>query len=138
MNYKKLFYFSIILSVSVLLAVIFRYEELLSKQKKQDLLPAVQGGALSGKVYSSSEIIKLIAASKEYIGDSITIFDNGEILSANGKFQGTINAVIHSEENMEIVHANTSTNKLPLQYNVYVLAATYYRQQYPEEFGKTK
>jgi hypothetical protein len=34
---------------------------------------------------------------------------------------------------MGIVKSNMQSNKLPLQYNIYRLAAYYYRQQYPEE-----
>lgn len=78
----------------------------------------------------------MIKSSKEYLGDSITIYENGKIQSSNEKFFGTINAVLESEANMALVKSNCNANNLPLQYNIYVLAATFYRQQYPEEFKK--
>jgi len=55
--------------------------------------------------------------------------------SSNGKFQGTIHAVISSKDNMDIVTGNMNVNKLPVQYNIYVLSATYYRDQYASEFA---
>ena len=115
--------------------IVYRYEQLLGRQKKEQVsLGAVPGGQPSNKQYTAAEIIDLIKKSKEYLGDSITIFDNGDITSSNSKFQGTLQAVINSKDNMDIVQNNAKTNRLPLQYNVYVLAAIYYRQQYASEF----
>jgi hypothetical protein len=132
----KLLLFTIIISIVAIAVIVFRYEQLLSRQKKQEQnLGAVLGGP-SNKQYTAAEIIDMIKKSKEYLGDSITIFDNGDITSSNGKFQGTIKAVIESKDNMDIVRNNAKTNRLPLQYNVYILAATYYRQQYASEFEK--
>ncbi len=137
--YRLLLFCILIFSIASAV-IVYRYEFLLSElreehQKTQNL-GKVKGGFDSDKEYSATEIIELIKKSKEYIGDSITIFDNGDILSSNGKFQGTLSAVINSKDNMNIVHNNAKSNRLPLQYNVYVLAALYYRQQYPAEFEK--
>lgn len=133
----KLLLFTIIISVVTIAIIVYRYEQLLSRQEKQEQnLGAVPGGTPSNKQYTAAEIIDLIKKSKEYLGDSITIFDNGDITTSNGKFQGTIKAVIESKDNMDIVRNNAKTNRLPLQYNVYILAATYYRQQYASEFEK--
>jgi len=115
--------------------LVYRYETLLRKAKDNDtLFQPVEGGTAIATKYSAPEIIGLIRKSKEYLGDSVTIFENGEITSTNGKFQGTLKAVITSDANMELVKSNMQYNKLPLQYNIYVLAATFYRQQYPTEF----
>lgn len=112
--------------------IIRRYELLLAKTRAETHFENVTGGAPHDKKYTAPEIIALIKDSKEYLGDSITIFDNGEIRSGNEKLQGTINAVIGSKDNMDVVKAAMAGNKLPIQYNIYVLAATYYRRQYPE------
>jgi len=115
--------------------LVYRYETLLRKAKANDtLFKPVEGGAAVATKYSAPEIIALIKKSKEYLGDSVTIFENGEMTSTNGKFQGTLKAVITSDANMELVKSNMQYNKLPLQYNIYVLAAAFYRQQYPTEF----
>ena len=115
--------------------LVYRYETLLRKARTNNpLFQPVTGGTAVTTKYSAPEIIGLIKKSKEYLGDSITIFDNGEITSTNGKFQGTLRAVTASDANMELVRSNMQYNKLPLQYNIYVLAAAFYRQQYPAEF----
>jgi hypothetical protein len=133
----KLLLFTIILAAVSITIIVYRYEQLLGRQKKEaHVLGSVLGGTPSNKQYTATEIIELIKKSKEYIGDSVTIFDNGDVVSSNGKFQGTIKAVLDSKDNMDIVYNNAKTNKLPLQYNVYVLAAIYYRQQYASEFEK--
>ena len=67
-------------------------------------------------------------------GDTVTIKADGQIFSSNEKFQGTLQQVIEQEDNMQMVMSTTSKNGLPVQYNVYVLAATWYRQQYPDDF----
>ena len=112
--------FIILLAISTISVIVYRSETLLRGLKKQQV----------GKVYTANKIIALIKSSKEYFGDSVTIFDNGKITSSIGKFQGTLNAVIDSKDNMDLVVANINTNRLPLQYNFYILAATFYRQQY--------
>ena len=96
-------------------------------------LRAVEGGVSSERKYNAQEIIHLISSSPVYLGDTITIFDNGEMQSSLRRFQGTINSVLNSKPNMDIVMDQMETNKLPVQYNVYLLAAQYYRQQYPTD-----
>ena len=130
----KLIVFTILVSVVTILIIVYRYELLLKELKKPQNLGAVKGGTPFDKEYTAAEIISLIRSSKEYIGDSIIIFDNGNISSSNGKFQGTLQAVIDSKDNMDLVKSNMNSNRLPLQYNIYILAAIYYRQQYSEEF----
>ncbi|HEY0680394.1 MAG TPA: hypothetical protein VGD17_19060 [Chitinophagaceae bacterium] len=133
---SKILLFTIIVFAIALVLIVYRYESLLKEYKtaQKPSLGTITGGLPSNKEYTASEIIHLIKSSKEYIGDSITLYDNGDMLSSNGKFQGTIAAVINSKDNMDIVYSNTKNNKLPLHYNIYVLAATYYRQQYADEF----
>ena len=137
--YRLLLFFVVLFSV-IIGVVVYRYEFLLRQLKeehqKTQNLGSVKGGSQSNKEYTAAEIIDCIRKSNEYIGDTVTIFDNGDILSSNGKFQGTIAAVVNSKDNMDIVRNNAKSNCLPLQYNVYILAATYYRQQYPTEFEK--
>jgi hypothetical protein len=110
--------------------VIYRYEKLLHTIRYEKANGPVAGGAPSNKRYTAAGIIALIRSSKEYLGDSITLFDNGQIHSNNDRFQGTINGVTGSSANMDIVISHTGSNNLPIQYNIYVLAAQYYRQQY--------
>lgn len=131
MKTAKPLIFTIVVFSIVLGLVIYRYERLLKEVRQETHFEPVAGGFPANKKYSAAEIVALIKASKDYLGDSITIFDNGQMNSSNGKFQGTINAVISTKENMDMVKANMDANKLPIQYNIYALAATYYRQQYP-------
>lgn len=131
----KLLFFTIIISVVAIAIVVYRYEHLLSRQQKHE--PNAESALqLSNKQYTAAETIELIKKSKEYLGDSITIFDNGDILSSNQKFQGTIKAVMESKDNMDIVRNNAKANGRSVKYNIYILAATYYRQQYASEFEK--
>ena len=132
----KIIVFTILVSALTISIIIYRYEFLLKEIKKQQSLGSAKGRTPSMKQYTASEIISLIKSSKEFIGDSVIIFDNGNISSSNGKFQGTLQAVIDSEDNMDLVKSNMNSNRLPLEYNIYILAATYYRQQYSEEFKK--
>jgi hypothetical protein len=131
----RLLLFTIIIAIVSIAAIIFRYEKLLRSKTETLSLSPVKGGT-PVKEYTADEIIQLIKSSKEYIGDSVTIYENGKIQSSNDKFFGTINAVLESEANMALVKSNCNANNLPLQYNIYILAATFYRQQYPEEFKK--
>ncbi len=122
--------FLIVFFCIVTALIIHRYELLLTKVRAETHFENVPGGAPHDKKYTAAEIVALIRASKEYLGDSVTIFDNGDIMSGNEKLQGTIRAVVTSKDNMEVVKGAMTVNKLPIQYNIYVLAATYYRRQY--------
>ncbi len=133
-KHTKAIVFTLIVSTLAITIIVYRYEFLIKELKKQQSFGTVKGGTDFNKLYSANEIIALIKSSKEYIGDSITVYDNGKMSSTNGKFQGTLNAVIDSRDNLDMVKANMNFNRLPLQYNIYILAATYYRRQYPEEF----
>jgi hypothetical protein len=120
----------------VIAGIIIRYE---NKLKSFSVDPSTTSKAdvkNAPKPLTPAEIIEKIKASPEYIGDSIFIFEDGSITSSNSKFQGTLNAVINVPENMNIVKSNGAVNRLPDQYNIYVLAATYYRRSYPDEFKK--
>jgi hypothetical protein len=128
----------ILFFLAVIVLIIYRYERLINEVRKEVRFDRVDGGVSAEKKYTAQEIIALIKSSKEYINDSITIFNDGKMNSDNQKFQGTIMNVIESKDNMEIVKSNMNTNKLPIQYNIYILAATYYRWQYPAEFSGKK
>jgi|GEM_PF-1665024 len=131
---RKIIFFVIVVAIVAIALVIFRYEKLLI-DKERDFKGSnkVPGGVAIKEEYTASDIIGLIKTSPEYLGDSITIFENGEMVSSNGKFNGTLNNVTTNEGDMNMVRANMKTNKLPLQYNVYRIAAFYYRQQYPDD-----
>lgn len=129
----KIVLFTVIVAIISIALVVLRYEKLLQEYRKAPQLSVVKGGT-SVKELTAAEIIEKIKASKEYLGDSIIIFEDGRMVSSNQKFQGTINAVLNSRANMEIVSNNCTTNNLPVQYNVYILAAIYYRDQYKDEF----
>ena len=132
---SKLLFFTIICFLVAIGLIVYRYEGLLKSTEKAGRL---QESAPAAKKYAAAEIIQLIKTCKEYIGDSVTILDNGDLLSSNGKFQGTISAIVNVNDNMNAVNMNTAINKLPVQVNIYQLAATYYRIQYPDEFKNGK
>lgn len=130
----RIILFIVVVSITAIALVIFRYEKLLiDKDKEHKATIKIPGGVAIKTDYTAQEIIELIKRSPEYLGDSVTIFENGDMVSTNGKFNGTIQAVITNDGNMGMVKNNMQSNKLPLQYNIYRLAAYYYRQQYPEE-----
>lgn len=130
----KIILFVVIVAITAVALVIFRYEKILiDKDREHKATIKIPGGATIKADYTAQEIVDLIKRSPEYLGDSVTIFENGDMVSSNGKFNGTIQAVITNDGNMGIVKSNMHSNKLPLQYNIYRLAASYYRQQYSEE-----
>lgn len=130
----KIILFIAIVSFVAIALVIYRYEKLLvEKERDQKLNNKIQGGVAIKTDYTAQEIIALIKNSTEFLGDSVTIFENGDLISSNGKFNGTLQAVISNDGNMGIVRNNMRNNKLPLQYNIYELAAIYYKRQYPDE-----
>jgi hypothetical protein len=132
---KKLLIFVILVAVVAIFLVIYRYEKLLvEKDKDMAELNRVLGGVRIKKEYTAREIIELIKNSPSYLGDSLIIYENGDMLSSNDKFNGTIQAVITSKGNMTMVKNEMKKNKLPLQYNIYALASIFYKQQYPDEF----
>jgi hypothetical protein len=131
---KKLLVFVILVAVVAIFLVIYRYEMLLvEKDKDMAELNKVLGGVRIKKEYTAQEIIQLIKSSPSYLGDSLVIYENGDMLSSNDKFNGTLQAVITSKGNMTMVKNEMKKNKLPLQYNIYALASIYYKQQYPDE-----
>jgi hypothetical protein len=130
----KIILFVVVVSIVAIALVIFRYEKILiDKDREHKASIKIPGGVAIKTAYTAQEIVNLIKGTTEYLGDSITIFENGDMVSSNGKFNGTIQAVITNDGNMGIVKSNMQSNKLPLQYNIYRLAAYYYRQQYPGE-----
>jgi hypothetical protein len=130
----KIILFVVIVSFVAIALVVYRYEKLLvDKERDHKVNNKIQGGIAIKTDYTAQEIVSLIKNSAEYLGDSITIFENGDMVSSNGKFNGTLQAVISNDGNMGIVRNNMRSNKLPLQYNIYELAAIYYKRQYPGE-----
>lgn len=130
----KIILFVVAVAITAIALVIFRYEKILiDKDRDHKATIKIPGGVAIKSDYTAQEIIDLIKKSPEYLGDSVTIFENGDMVSSNGKFNGTIQAVLTNDGNMGIVKSNMQSNKLPLQYNIYRLAAYYYRQQYPDE-----
>ena len=135
---KKIVVFVLLVSIVAILLVVYRYEKrLLDMEREHSDGIKLVGGKKIKKQYTAQEIIDLIKKHPNYLGDSITIFESGEISSSNGQFNGTIAAVVSSTDNMNAVKSEAKNNKLPLQYNIYLLAATYYKQQYPNEFKKS-
>jgi hypothetical protein len=132
----KILLFTVLFFLVVISGIIFHYEGKLKNLKSDSSTTAKTETTNAPKSLTPAEIIEKIKASPEYIGDSIFIFEDGSITSSNSKFQGTINAVINEPENMNIVKSNGAINRLPDQYNIYILAATYYRRSYPDEFKK--
>jgi hypothetical protein len=132
MKSAKPLIFTVAFFIILIGLIIYRYELQLDQARKETHFESVPGGAPHDQKYTADEIIDLIKKSKEYLGDTVTIFDNGEMKTSNSRLQGTIAAVIGSKDNMDMVKSSMSANKLPIQYNIYVLAATYYRGQYNE------
>jgi len=122
--------------LAVIAGIVIRYERLLKGLRTEGADTVKTEEKNAPKTLTPAEIIEKIKVAPEYIGDSIFIFEDGSISSSNTKFQGTLNAVINSQENMNIVKSNGSINRLPDLYNIYILAAVYYRRSYPDEFKK--
>ena len=130
----KIILFVVVVAITAIALVIFRYEKILiDKDREHKSTIKIPGGVAIKTDYTAQEIVDLVKKSPEYLGDSITIFENGDMVSSNGKLNGTIQAVITNDGNMGIVKSNMQSNRLPLQYNIYRLAAYYYRQQYPRD-----
>jgi hypothetical protein len=130
---NKIATFILLLSLMVLGLTVFRYERIIRSLKSELKQKKIANADLAAK-FSNKDIIELIRKSPRYLGDTVTINPSGQLLSSNGKFQGTINAVTDHEENMVVVEDAQRRNQLPLQFNIYELAAGYYRSQYPDEF----
>ncbi|MEJ7739650.1 MAG: hypothetical protein WKF97_19670 [Chitinophagaceae bacterium] len=132
---KKIVLFVIIVAITAIFLLIYRYEKLLIEREMdyKELNKIIDGVKIKHD-YTKSEIINLIKAIPEYLGDSLTIYENGEMTSSNEKFNGTLKAVINSSGNMEMVKNEMKLNNLPLQYNIYRMAAGFYRTQYQGEF----
>jgi hypothetical protein len=132
--------FTAIISAGI---VIFVYEVLL---KKNTTAPTAAITDTDGMVkitegrktsYTASEVIDMIKKDKVYLGDSIVIYDNGDLTSSNPKFQGTINAILQVESNIKGLAEQVKATKIPFQYHLYIFAATVYRDQYADEFTKS-
>ncbi len=123
--------------------VIFVYEFLLKKDtgstttasSTDDGIPKITDGRKTS--YTVAEVLSMIKSDKVYLGDSIVIYDNGDMRSSNPKFQGTIDAVLKVEGNVKGLNEKAVQTKIPFQYHLYIFAATIYRDQYAEEFIKT-
>ena len=133
---RKIIVFLILLNIVSVSLVVFRYEKLIETMQPHPTVATVEAPQTIEKKYSAAEITELITNSKEYIGDTVIISPTGDLSSSNSKFRGTLNAVRDSKANMDLVRSQTSTNKLPLQYNIYIVAATFYREQYANEFAR--
>jgi hypothetical protein len=135
----RIILFVVIVCFVAIALVVYRYEKLLvDKEREHKIDNKIQGGIAIKTDYTAQEIISLIKSSAEYLGDSITIFENGDMVSSNDKFNGTIKAVITNDGNMGIVRNNMRNNKRPIQFNIYELAAIYYKRQYPDEVKPDK
>jgi hypothetical protein len=125
-NHQKLLIFVIIVALIAQYLVVTYYERRIASDNK------IKGGR---KIeYTADDILTLIKKSPEYIGDSVVIYEDGTLVTNNAKFQGTINSVLSVQANVDGLKQETASNKLPYLFNVYKLAAYYYRGQYPEEF----
>lgn len=124
-------------------SVIFIYEFLLNKNSNtssttsvvEEGNPKITGGKKSN--YTVGEVIEMIKSDKVYLGDSIVIFDNGDLKSSIPKFQGTIDAILKVESNVKGLNDKARETRIPFQYHLYIFAATVYRDQYAEEFRTT-
>lgn len=124
-------------------AVIFVYEVLLNKNSSStttvttegDGVPKITGGRKTS--YTASEVLDMIKQDKVYLGDSVVIYDNGDLKSNNPKFQGTIDAILKVESNVKGLNEQALETKIPFQYHLYIFAATVYRDQYADEFIKS-
>ena len=110
--------------------IILKNEKILTEQ---DFL---KGGEKKNIIYRPNEIKLMIIKMPEYIGDSISFGWNNKLFSSNPKFQGTINSVINSSENMNLIKMQSKISGKPQTFCIYKLAAQYYRDQYREEFNK--
>ena len=135
---------TIILSAIVTAAVVvFIYEVVLDKKSTpittvaagDEGMPTITDGKKTS--YTAKEVIDMIKSDKVYLGDSVVIFDNGDLKSSLPKFQGTIDAILKVESNVKGLNDKARETKIPFQYHLYIFAATVYRDQYAEEFMNT-
>jgi hypothetical protein len=125
-------------------AVVFVYEVLLKKNSdtqtaavsEGDGEPRITDGRKTS--YTAKEVIDMIKSDKVYLGDSVVIFDTGDLKSSNPKFQGTIDAILKVESNVKGLKEKATSTKIPFQYHLYIFAATVYRDQYADEFINSK
>jgi hypothetical protein len=123
-------------------AVIFVYEVLLKKKSSsinevsiaETGIPKITDARKTS--FTATEVIDMIKKDTVYLGDSIVIYDNGDLVSSNLKFQGTINSILSVESNVKWLTGKTEETKIPFQYHLYNFAATVYREQYATEFKK--
>lgn len=133
----------LVTAAATALVVVLVYEILLKNNIKsevadsanKDEMPVITDAKKTS--YTAAEVISLIKSDKVYLGDSIVIFDNGELRSSLPKFQGTIDAVLKVEANVKGLNEKALQTKIPFQYHLYIFSATIYREQYAEEFIKT-
>jgi hypothetical protein len=125
------------------LAVVFVYEILLKKNPKSETTASTNNNEMpvitdaKKTSYTALEILNMIKSDKVYLGDSVVLFDNGELRSSIPKFQGTIDAIMKVETNVKGLTEKAMETKIPFQYHLYIFSATVYREQYPDEFNKT-
>jgi hypothetical protein len=126
---RKILIFVIIVSVIVNLFVILNYEAALKDQ--QAFL--IKDGVKIKTEYTTAEIIDLIKQDQNYMGDSVVIYEDGSVRSANAKFQGTLDHVSTNPPDVDIIEQQVRKTSLPKPVVTYGLAAHYYLSQYPEE-----
>ena len=130
---KKLLNFTLISSIAAILLIIFFYNKRY-QQKQQELLTHQKSlislvNKITSKGFTLDSIVHLIKLDPDYLGDSISISAEGSITSNNEAMNGTIREVQTNNENLIAIFQKTQENNLPLPYNVYKLAAQYYKMQ---------
>jgi hypothetical protein len=131
-KHTRIVLFILLLSLFLVVLVIGYYEKKIANMTSI----RIKGGVSLNKEFTADEIISMIKKSPMYIGDSITIYENGEIVSSNPKFQGTLNHVANNDADKKNIERESSKNHLPFIYNLYVTSAYFYRNQFAEEFVK--
>ncbi len=130
---KKTLLLTIILSVMVCSCLLFYYQEILGNAR------SLYGpGSNLKQTYTTAEIVDLIKQQANYLGDSLTVFEDGSIKSNFPSFQGTIDHVSQNPADNKEVVAQMKAFRLPKPVVVYNLAAHFYLLEHPEVRARLK
>ena len=118
---ERIFLVSIIVMLTVVIVSIINiYENKILKSQSY-----VAGGKIIKLNYTANEIKALIKALPEYRGDSITVYENGYIKSADKEFDSGLGYNQSDSTAKSGMQAKAKSEYMPLAYVVYREVAIY-------------
>lgn len=86
----------------------------------------------ASKQYTAQEIVSMIKALPEYVGDSVQITRNGKIITSNSNLQATFKNVLKDGKGM--LEIESESTGVPFQVLLYKNAVNYhYKVQFPDD-----